>query len=222
MKKVIISACGDRFETKFEDGTFFGKGLYPTEGGARKAVTRGGCTYDKPVEVKAPKATKKAKKAGKSGTDWNGLIDASGHGKNFWPAFHNGKAAVYGTYTSKHSVPEGYSLELCVELYEWAKASKGSFVKAEKPETAPIVLEPVAEVPVELLALEATIEKSVAQVSTWNHEAASEKARELGFEGKRAYRQLNKAFKAAPEGSQEKRGLKLARDICIRAATRAA
>src|SRR5690606_16945437 len=184
MAKVTIKAERGQFIATFEDGSLFGKGFYKTEGGAGKAVSRSGHTYEKPVEaVKVDKGTKtrKGKNRRKSTVNWDALKADSGHGENFWPAFSVGKALVKG-YESKHVMPEGYTGELCVELYQWAQSVKGSYPKTEEA----LDLEPVKPV----TAREA-LEATVAKAATWNAERANEKARELGFDShKRPYRTL--------------------------------
>jgi hypothetical protein len=218
MKKVNIkhdSVLG-RFITTFEDGSVFGKGMYPTEAGAHRAVSRMGFTYDKRVVEKAPK--KSSKKA--SGIDWKALVSASGHGDSFWAAFNNGKASVNG-YVSKVPPPEGYTVQLCTDLYKWALANKGLFLKSE----GALVIEPVVQESVQVELLEVSgrerLESTIKEVNVWNAQAANEKARLLGYEGKRPFRQLNREFKNSKPGTQERRNLELSRGICIRAATAA-
>jgi hypothetical protein len=227
MSQVKITNVNGRHQTTFADGSFFGKGLYPSQAGAKIAIARAGHSYES--EPKAEKVAKGKSVKSKSGTDWEALIVASGHAReDFWAAFHIGKASVKGTYTSKKSLPEGYSEELCVQVYNWAKSVQGTFVKSESSEAVDRsqLEKPFAKLEKKSTAqerVEATVQKVAERMETivgGSHPnwivTANAMAVECGFS---SYRALKNAHKKS-EG-QDRSNLLSLRDICIRAANAA-
>ena len=244
MRKVNINPAHGQFITTFEDNnTIFGTGMYRTQEGARRAITRMGCTYEKPVlEAKASKAKKD------STVDWDAIAQLSGHSEmkvnqhgeevvshaRFFNAFKVGKAINKG-FETKRTMDDGYTPEMCEQLYVWAIAQVPNHkiapvevvtevpAKAETPVTpvTPVTsVTPVIELPeVAEMSPHEQLIATVEKASKWNAQVANEKAQVLGYTGKRPYRQLKRAHEGAIEGSQAKRELGLARELCIRAAT---